>query len=487
MNPKAATLKNIGKNIVSLTTSEIVGRVLGSVTLLILPRYLGPADYGIYSLAISYFLLFSVAANYGLNGLFIKDVARDKTLSQQYYGTNIILKLLLTIFSFGMLCLALYLLRYPLRDVKIILMISSALFFYAITQTNSAVYRAYEKMEYNALLEISRSVLGLAGILLIVNLQGNIFWIASIINITYFLLAFLGTGIIHRKFFKIIWKTSGPLILNTFKNSTPFFLVSAVAIIQNRIDVIMISKLVNNTEVGIFSAANELINILYLIPNLVSNVLFPVFSRQYYESTKSLVASGNLTIKYMAIIGLPISAGIYFVAPSVIPLIYGADYANAVSVMRILGLGIFITFVLSLIAYVLTAADKIRHVTITNLLSILAHIALNFWLIPLYGAGGAAAALLISGCIGTVYLYRIYVTSFAGTVVLKSIIKPLLATLFMSLILWLVQINLPFTILLGVCSYTVALGALRIIDREEILMFRQMIPFLTHSKFFFRS
>ena len=482
MNDQTTALRNIGKNIISLTTSEIVGRVLGSITLLILPRYLGPADFGIYSLALSYFMLFSVSSNYGLNGLLIKDVARDKTLSQQYYVTNIVLKQLLSLFSLIILVMIVYILRYPLRDIKIILIISSALFFYSIAQTNSAVYRAYEKMEYNALLEISRSVIALIVVLLIVNLHGSIFWLAAISNITYFVLAALGTKIILIKFFKIKLKTSWPVMLDTFKNSTPFFLVSAVAIIQNRIDVIMISKLINNTEVGLFSAANELINVLYLIPNLISNVLFPIFSRQYHESSKSLVLASNLTIKYMAIAGLPISAGIYFVSPSIIMLIYGKAYSDAIDILRILGLGIFIIFVLSIMAYVLTAADKIKHVTFANILSIIGHIILNIWLIPIYGAEGAAIALLISGCISMIYLYKIYITSFDGTVVLNNITKPLLATLFMSVVLWWVNLNLVLTILLGVISYGIALVALRIIKREEILMLRQMIPFLSHLK-----
>ena len=66
MRRENTTLKNIGKNIISLVTGELLCRIIGAIVLLVLPRYLGPADYGVYSLALSYLMLASIFAGYGL-------------------------------------------------------------------------------------------------------------------------------------------------------------------------------------------------------------------------------------------------------------------------------------------------------------------------------------------------------------------------------------------------------------------------------------
>jgi O-antigen/teichoic acid export membrane protein len=337
-------------------------------------------------------------------------------------------------------------------------------------------------MEYNALLAISRSVLALFGALIVVKLKADVLWLALIGTVTYIILAVMGIIIIHKKFFKLIWKTTQNSLVRTFQKSTPFFLVSAVAIIQGRVDIIMLSKFVKNDEVGLFSAANELIAVLYLVPSLIAAVLFPVFARQYHESSKSLVASGNLSIKYITMIGLPMSAGIYFVAPHVISLIYGKAFFAAEIILQILGASISVLFIASMIAYVLTAADRINHVTYANIFSIIIHITLNLWLIPIWGAKGAAVALLISGFISTAYLYMIYISSFEGAMVFKNITKPLLSTLIMGIILWWVNTNLIITVLTGAITYGVANYTLKSLNREEIRMIRYMIPYFNNMK-----
>lgn len=477
MRSANSTLSNIGKNIFSLAASELVCRILGAIVLLILPRYLGPADYGTYSLAISFFMLFSIFTGYGLDGIFIKDVARDKNLSQRYFSTNLAIKLSLSIIAVITLAIVVFFLNYPLKTTLAILILGSSIFIQSIAQSYSAVFRAYEKMEYNAIFAIARSLMSLLGILLLIQFKGAVISLVLILVIINFILALAGFALVNRLFFKIIWKTDFSFMIDTFKKSTPFFLVSAIAGIHSRVDLIMISKLSTEIEVGFYGAANELVSMLYLVPNLVATVLFPVFSKQHHESSASLVLASNLSIKYIGIIGFPISAGVYFVAPQVTDLIYGSSFMGSVKTLQVLGLTVCILFISNIIAYILTAVEKVKHVTHANASSVIVNIALNLWFIPLWGGMGAALATLVCSIVKSVYIYRVFALNFNEAVVLKNLVKPLLATCFMSVVLLSFPSGLAVTILLGVISYGFFLVLLRTFSRDEIHMFRQMIPY----------
>lgn len=481
MNDKHTIFKNIGKNLISLATSQLVSRFLGTIVLLVLPRYLGPADYGVYMTAMSFFGILCVFAGYGLDGLFIKDVSRDQTISQRYFSTNVVIKELLSFLLLIILGLTIYALSYPAKTIMAILTLATAVFFYSIMNSYSAVFRAYEKMEYNAVLEISVNLIRLLGILIVIQLGGSILWIISTIVISQVVFSIIGYILINKIFFKVTWATNRHFIIDSFKKATPFFLVSAVAVIQGQIALIMLSKLGNNVEVGLFSGANELTNILYIIPNLTATVLFPVYSRQYHESSKSLVSASNLSLKYIVILGLPISAGIYFVAPQVIKLIYGSSFSGSVLILQILGLGICMSFITNTITYVLTAADRIAYVTAGNIITVVLNISLNFWLISVWGGVGAALSVLICAIVSFVYFYIIINSSFEGLVILKSFIKPLLATLIMCAVIWWIAANLFLTIALGMIIYGTTIYILKTLHKEELVMIRRMIPFISQK------
>lgn len=479
MDNRTITLRNIGKNIVSLATSELIGRFLGGIVLFLLPRYLGPDDYGVYSLSLSFFTIFTVFACYGLDAVFIKEVSRNKTLSQQYFCANILIKGFLSFIAIMVLGLLVYILNYSSRTILAILLLSSAIFFYTAVKTYTAVFRAYEKMEYNAILEISRSIIAVLAILLAIKLGGNVLWMVIIPAITYLILALFGFILINKNFFKIVWVVDRSFLSDTFKKSTPFFLVGFIAIIQNKVDIIMMSKLANNIEVGLFSAANELINIIYIIPSLVSTVLFPVFSRQYHHSTGSLLSASNLSIKYIAIIGFPASAGIYFVAPQIINLIYGSTFAGSIEVLQILGAGIGILFVANIISYVLAAAERVNYVMYANMISVVINIGLNFLLIPIWGSKGAAFAVLTCAIVQSIYIYSTFKFYFKGMTSLKIFVKPLVATAIMIAMIWWINTNMVFTLLIGVITYGFAIYTLKALKKEELVMIRGMIPFLS--------
>jgi len=86
------TVQTIAKNTGVLAISQVITSILGFVLLIYLARYLGEVGFGKYSFAVSFTALFSIVANLGINNYIIRELARNKELTNEYL-TNVLIKI----------------------------------------------------------------------------------------------------------------------------------------------------------------------------------------------------------------------------------------------------------------------------------------------------------------------------------------------------------------------------------------------------------
>ena len=111
-------------------------------------RYLGATGFGILSLALSITGIFAVFSDLGLSTLMIRDVARDKSLTDRYVTNVSILKILLAGLTFGLVALTVTVLGYPKLISTVIYLITVSTVLNAFATVLTAVFQANEKMEY---------------------------------------------------------------------------------------------------------------------------------------------------------------------------------------------------------------------------------------------------------------------------------------------------------------------------------------------------
>ena len=69
-----------------------------------------------------------------------------------------------------------------------------------------------------------------------------------------------------------------------FLESWPFILSGFAGLIYMRVDQIMIKNMISETALGEFSAAVRLSEVIYMLPNLILIVLFPVVTKVFAEN-----------------------------------------------------------------------------------------------------------------------------------------------------------------------------------------------------------
>ena len=88
-------------------------------------------------------------------------------------------------------------------------------------------------------------------------------------------------------------------------------------------EVIILSLIGGETQVGYYSAALKLVTIWAMLPTSYMTATFPVLSATFQESRQKAIGIQNRSLKYLLALAFPLAVGITVTAGAIIPLIYG--------------------------------------------------------------------------------------------------------------------------------------------------------------------
>lgn len=470
-------VQKIAKNMGFMAISQLIVSILAFIFLIYIARYLGEAQYGDYSFAISFTSLFVIFADIGINQLIIREIARDKNVTSEYITNVSLIKILLSIITFGLIALTINLMNYSQNVVYIVYLFGIYTLLESFAQIFLSIFQAYEKMEYVAIVMIVEKIIIISlGFYLIFSGYGLIelayaYVIAGIIEVILSLIISL------KKFSKPKLKINFSLWKHLTIGSIPFGLNNLFSMLFFRIDTILLSVLENNVAVGIYSAAyNPLLAIGSVLSTVATSALYPVMSRYYISSRDSLEKITILSFKYMAIIGFPIAIGCFILANKFIGLFYGNQFSQSIIAFQILALFIPIRLLSSMTGTLLTSINKQGIRTFSVLLSAIFNIMLNLILIPSLSYIGASIATVLSEIL-LYFLFIYYINKFYHKLnVNNHFLKPFIASMIMGVVLfYLKDLNLSLIIIIAILIYFIVLILLKTFKNDDRLLFKQLI------------
>ncbi len=469
--------RRILKNFVVVLFGDVFGRALGMATAIILARYLGPEDYGKYSLVVSLAYIFTIISDFGLNDLIIRDVAQDYTLAPKYIAASFITKPLLSFFSMISLILMVYLMGYPKEIILCTAVFSFHIIFNTLTNSISSAFKGFQRMEYASIVTIVNGIVGLVFVAFLAYWNGTLIEIIFSKVLTLFIGFIVAYLILIKNFGRLDFTIDFPFLKKTLVDAFPFLTIGIIATLFFKIDIIMLSKLKGDMAVGWFSAAaNDLFFGLFIIPQAVSSVTYPLFARQYSESIDQLRRSCNFTIKILTIIGVPISAGTFILAPQIINLVFGPEYENSVIVLRIISVGISFGFIRDPFGYGLAAVGKVKILMWLNVFSLIVNVVLNSFMIPLYGHIGAAITSVFCILFGLGQGYYFLNRDIKNLRLFHNYLKPVIAASVMSGVVYLLgEYNIFAVIFVGAVVYTLAIFMLKTFNSSELLVLKKLM------------
>jgi len=136
---------------------------------------------------------------------------------------------------------------------------------------------------------------------------------------------------------------------------------------------------------------------MLLLPGLIGTALFPAMARYGMQTTEDTVRLGERALRFMMIAVLPLTLLITFTAGPIIHWFEkGARWNDSIPVMQIVIWGLPLMAAATVFNRLLITADREKVFVTIGLVSMLANIALNWFLIPAYSYYGASVATIVS-------------------------------------------------------------------------------------------
>jgi len=470
-----STARRISKNVLALSFAELFSKSLQFVIMVYAARALDKESFGVFSFALAFSFIAVIFADLGINTYIIREIARDKSKAAKYYGSAFLVKILLSIATFLLIFAILWLLGYPAKSRAVVYLVWLFAILSSFTDLSYSIFRSFERMGYDSFIKILRMiVLAALTFYVLFNGLGVIFFSLSFV-VTEIAIFLISLVLVFSKFVKPVFELNFGFAKALLKSSIPFGLAIVFGSIYFYIDSVMISKMRNDIEVASYGAAYNLVLALLFIPSIYTTAIYPVMSRYFGKEREKLQFIYKKSWKYLYIIGLPISFGIFLLADKIILTLYGAKYESSILALKIVAWFVFLKFINFLLGTTLYSVDVQKGRMLSQGMTALFNVGLNLVLIPHYGFIGAAVATLFTEIfLFIIYYYYtskyFYFYNFA-----PEILKPLIACAVMSIFIIFVRLNLAVMIALSAVIYFAAILLMKTFDRSDIGLLRRII------------
>lgn len=428
-----SSVKRIAKNTGILFVSNIISKFFGFVYTIYMARYLGAEGFGILSFALAFTGMFGVLADMGLQPLTVREVARNTELSGKYLGNIAVIKSILGIITFILIVLAINLMNYPAETVYVVYLIAFYVLINSLNGMFYSIYQGHEKMEFVGIGGILNSSLMLLGVFIAMYFGFNVEGFAYIYLIS-------GTGVLLYNLIISTWKFVKPKIeidlkfwKELLKEAWPFALSGLFITVYYWIDSVMLSYMVGDLVVGWYNAAYRIILVFLFIPVMVNMVIYPIMSKYYTTSNKSLKIICEKYFKIMLMIGIPLGVLTTVFAKEIVLTIFGQDYHGTIIALKILIWGLVSIFANAPFVKLFESINRQSLVTKVTGFAMIMNIILNMLLIPKFSYIGASIATLITEFTIAVFVIAIGIKLRYATFidVLNSLIKLIICGILM--------------------------------------------------------
>lgn len=389
--------QNLAKNTVFMTMASVGQKLVAFVYFLFLARVMMPEKTGTFFLATSIITMFSVFSDLGVTSVLIREISKRPEAREQIVRRAIGLKLFLTLATVIIILIATPFFQYGPELTGLILMTSLVMITDALALICYGILRAAQQLRYEAFgMFIGQCVTVFVGGISLVLYPDVRFLILALIcgSFITFLISFSQVIRLYGwHLFLPSWDKQAQW--NMIKVMIPFALAGIFVKIYSTLDVILISKMLSTTAVGIYSVAYKFTYAFQFLPLAFAAALYPSLSSTIDRDTNATTKTFSQAIWYTFLIATPIAFGVCLLAPEMVGLI-GQGYGESALILRMLIFVLFPSFLEVSFGALLNASDRqSTRMKIMGLAMVL-NAGIDVVLIPRLGLLGAVIGSLIS-------------------------------------------------------------------------------------------
>ena len=363
---------------------------------IIVARYLGKEQYGIMNYVVSFVAIFQVFANFGLDYIQIREESKRPEMRDKILGTTFALKLFFACLTILAILLVVLLFESDTR-IRCYIMIYAFSVILNTTWVSRNHFTSIVWNEYVVKTEISRTLIGIAIKVAFVLLRLPLVWFICSLLIDSLLLAVGYTTSYVRKIDSVTkWRFDRSLAAYLLRQSFPLLLSSTAFIVYNRIDQMMVGKMIDQSHLGIYSAAIRFVELLVFVPTIIAQTISPMLVEVHREDKARYERLSRVFMNVTVALCILLAVLTCIVSYPLIYYTFGSTYIGAVSVLSILAFKVVGDALSQTSGQLIIIEGLQKYVSIRNVIGCVTCIVLNLFFIPRYGIHGAACVAIIT-------------------------------------------------------------------------------------------
>ena len=263
--------------------------------------------------------------------------------------------------------------------------------------------------------------------------------------------------------------------MNIRPHIKPILIMAAGVILSSiygKVDTTMLGIISGDRDTGLYTNALKIIDMIITTSTAITAVFMPRLSYYYVNNRKEftkLVKNGN---KILSFLTFPLAIGLFVVAPNVVKILFGAEFIESATIIRVLSIMIIIKGFGNLLCFqlVMCTGNEKERIPATFFGS-LSNVVMNAAFIPLFAGVGAAIASVVSEAIVNGYqlikIKKVIDIQFEKKILIKCVISSIIMGIvcyFIGKIKIETLISTAITVLIGIVTYII----MNIILKNEI-------------------
>lgn len=365
-------------------------------------RYLGATDYGLYSYAMSFALLFQVLVRLGFRDVVIREIASAEQDASTIISTVLALKIAGAV-------------------AALILTYVSSLIFNSSYETSLiliaslyVLFETFDVLDYLFQAKVLAKYTVYASVIATVLISAVKFsFIVAKLPLVYFVVTFALEAFLYSACLYFFFKKDFHLHLRLslyrpklaaelFKDSWPLALAMAVTMINTNIDQVMVKNMLSNTSLGYYSVGMRLYTSLNYVPFAICATLFPAIINARKQSSQLYAQRMKELYMLMFWMGTGFALILVVFAEDIVITLFTEEFRGAIKVLQISAYTMIPLYLGSGLNKYLVAERLTKINAIRTGFAVVANLGLDWLLIPRYGIEGAATATLVSGIVSVI-------------------------------------------------------------------------------------
>lgn len=360
-------------------------------------RYLGPGRFGLLNYAIAFTSLFGALATFGIDGIVVRELVNSPEKRDEILGSAFVLKLIGASTAFVIVLASISIMRPGETLTFWVVGLSAATFIFQSLNVIDLLFQSRVQSRYTIYAANSAFILfALVKVVLVLIAASLIAFAWASLGEIVFTSLFLLVAYRAQGMNVWVWRSRLHVMRDLLWASWPLMLSGISVMISTRVDQVLIGQMLNDKEVGIYSAAARIAEIWYFIPLGIAGSAFPLLVESKKQSEELYYERLQKLYNVLAMLSIAFALAMTMLSVPIVKLLYGPAYVTASGVLSILiWSGVPVSLGCAWSNWMLLE-NRTRTMFFVQFSGAAINLILNLLLIPRFGIIGSACATLIS-------------------------------------------------------------------------------------------